>query len=828
MSQTARDGKNNHVLTPLAVFIMPFCLGIAIAEAKWAETYLPSAYMIGWVGIALLILCAAAQGTGRTFRWIRFLGALGAGLAFLSLGFIDMGLSRKNIDNINKNLTDLARHDEEHILTGQVIRAPVPSKDGTRLFVAVFRRNTPAKDLGAQGYINLSVDNVSYRDVSPGDWIRFKTSIRPVRNFKTPGAFDIETWWAARGIKVTGHVKSPLDIAIIGHSHSSAAMDRARYLIELTRKRLLMAIDDSFKEDDVKGFAAALLTGEKTWLPGEVKDAFSITGTSHLLAVSGLHMGLMALFTGWVVRFLLLRSQWIALRVPVRKIAIISALASVMIYAGLAGFSPSAMRATIMVLAVGAAYIFARPQTSINSIAIAAWCLLIYEPLDMFNVSFQLSFAAALFLILFSVNKDRAQSPPGHMRRGLSERTREFAFVTIAATIATLPLIAWYFQRISIISLPANIFMVPVTSAAVLPGLMLGGAAMFVSKGLAALAWKLTGYVMAPSLWLIETISRHDWAYIFTPRPLIWQIWVFYLALLSLAAARGRFKNRIRAGACALIMICLVPWHNIFRPDDVLRLHVLDVGQGLAQVIELPDGRLMVIDAGGLAKSDFDMGERVVAPFIRTLGYSKIDILAASHPEEDHIGGLAALTRQFSIGELWTNEDGKDSLAWAGLMAWRAKKRIRHKIFDKDQTFYAKDAYINIMTSGRCLDAKKPNSRCLVFMLGYKGHSILLPGDIDKKREACLAADGLKDVDVLIAPHHGSKTSNSEEFIAAARPSTAIISAGWRNRLGLPKPEVLERYKRAGSRILRTDLDGTITVEVRDSGVRIQTSGQDH
>ncbi|MGQ9812826.1 MAG: DNA internalization-related competence protein ComEC/Rec2 [Dissulfurimicrobium sp.] len=812
-------------MTPLVIFIMPFAIGIAAAKAKWIAAPFPAACLIGTAGVVVLIFGILLRSLKGDLIKARLFVFIGAWFVFFFLGYLDLHLSRNNTREFSSGLITLAEQGSWHILTGQVIRSPVSTDEGTRLLVAVFRHNTPGKDIGISGYLSLLVKDVSYLDISPGDWIRFKASLRPVRNFKTPGAFDIETWWAMRRVMVTGYVKGPLDIAIIGHSNSSTAMGAARYLIESARKQLLVMIDRIFIGDS-KGFAAALLVGEKSWLSPDVKEAFSRTGTSHLMAVSGLHMGLMALFTGGLIRFLLLRFQWIALRLPVKKIATLSALTNVIIYAGLAGLSPSAVRAAIMVLVFGAAYMFARPQTPMNSLAIAAWCLLLYEPLELFNISFELSFAAALFLILFSdsfkLKKDEIRTDWLTLNMA---RLKVFIFVNVVATLGTAPLVAWYFQRVSILSLPANMILVPLTSMLILPGLMFGALVMALSPALGAYIWRFTGYAIGFGLNIINYISAWDWAVLSMPRPGIWQIGLFYLALiLSALALCGPYKIRktsyILAFASIFVLVSIIPWPLIIPQKDAVRLYVLDVGQGLSQVVELPGRRLMVVDGGGLMGSDFDVGDRVVAPFIRTLGYSRIDIIVASHPEHDHIGGLPALIRGFAIGELWTNGDiADDTKSWKDLMKECAKKGIKRRVFSSDEAFSIKDAVIEVMTPEKCPElANTFNARSLVIMISYKGRSMLLTGDIEKGRESCLVSNGLTDTDILVMPHHGSRTANTQAFINATMPKLAIASVGWRNHLGLPKPEILARYRGIKSRILRTDKDGTITVDLKDNG----------
>jgi competence protein ComEC len=239
--------------------------------------------------------------------------------------------------------------------------------------------------------------------------------------------------------------------------------------------------------------------------------------------------------------------------------------------------------------------------------------------------------------------------------------------------------------------------------------------------------------------------------------------------------------------------------------------------------MEIPRGKLVVMDGGGLRSPYFDTGERIVAPFIRKLGYRKIDVIILSHPEQDHMGGLAALVRQFSVKELWTNEDISRNLSWRQLIEACAHKGVYHRIWREYGTEHIGDVKLEIRPSIGCGSARGKNGRSLVVEFVYEGHSILLTGDIGRFRERCLINDGIGHADVLLVPHHGSKTSSSIEFIRRVKPEIAIVPVGWRNSLGLPSPQVMQRYRDIGSHILRTDLDGTVCVKINDNRMSVDT-----
>jgi len=801
------------ILSPLALLFLPFGLGFVAAHVGYPGLPGRSLFMAGLIGSGLFLsgICSKEQST----KTRSFLSWTGAVLVTFVLGFWYLNSCCRSLDNSSQDLLDLASRPGRHVITAQVIRAPVRAGNGVRFMAAAFRNRTPSGSSPISGLMSVTVLGVYIEDICPGDWIRIDGRLSSIRNFKTPGAFDQEGWWAIRGVKVRGFVSRPYRLSLAGHSHSSEAISLARYWLESGRRRLMLGIDRSL-DGPAKGIAMALLLGEKAWLSHGIKEAFAKAGIGHLLAVSGLHMALVALLIGGLTRTLLLRSEWIALRVPVKKIATSLALIGTVAYAGLAGFSPSAVRAMVMISAFGLAFMVDRPQTPINSLALAAWSLLIFNPLYLFGISFQLSFTAVFFLIIFSSYMIPVSGEKQGRRQAFWTRTRAFILVTLIATLATAPIVAWYFQRVSLLGLLSNLLMVPLTSLVILPGLLLGAILLPVSQGLASLVWQGVGWFLGYLVDLICLVSGWDWSAIWIPRPTVPQVSLAYLFLGSLALIKysRKFMGLAVLSLFSLLSVSAYREYSISH-QGYLKLHVLDVGQGTSQVLELPGGKLMVVDSGGSRGSYFNSGKRIVAPFIRYLGHRKIDVLVLSQSNRGYAGGLTALVSQFPVGELWTSMDNSRNLSWRRLLNACSRHGVRHRVWRNRGLEYIGDVRVEVWSLRGCRGIHNyRRGRVLVLRLSYGGRSILLTGNIDRSREQQMLSEGIiSPVDVLVVPNHGSNNSSSMEFVRQTRPEISIVPVWWRSSLGLPSLQALARYRDVGSHVLRTDLDGTVDVE---------------
>lgn len=604
-----------------------------------------------------------------------------------------------------------------------------------------------------------------------------------------------------------------------------------RYVLERARANLLQGLRRHLDQPAL-GLCTALLLGERADLSPAIREAFATTGVGHLLAVSGLHMGLVALFTGGLMNWILLRSTWLTLRLPVRKVATLVALTAAVLYAAMAGFSPSAVRAMVMVLAFGSAFLIDRPQTPVNALALAAWGLLLAQPLHIFGISFQLSFVAVFFLVLAMPvlqmvhngdGEDAEKERKGMGRRDPRRLLFDLLLVTLVATVATAPLLAWHFQRISLIGVLTNLILVPVSCLVIFPSLLTSALLWPLIPPLAGIMWETIARFINPLTTAIEGLASWPLAAVWVARPSVSQIVLTYLFLSALAVLPGRSHTRVWVAILGTAILVGTGWQAWSRSHDRnLSLHVLDVGQGACQVVEFPGGGVMVADGGGLMASQFDVGKMVVAPFLRARGHTRIDILVATHPEQDHVGGLAALVEQFEVDELWTTEDEGLNTAWGRLLSACAQNDVPRIIWQKEDHIRKGPVTIDVLPPTACPEAQGNNARSLVLGLHYGKRRFLISGDIDQGRERCLLVSGLGRRDVLVVPHHGSKTSSLHAFVESTRPEVVIVPVGWRNPLGLPNGRILRRYEGAGSRILRTDQDGTVTV--RTDGERVEVS----
>ncbi len=777
-----------------------------------------------FVGLAILAASAVLRARWAMTGWISIL--VGIWCVFF-LGYIHAAISDLAIEKKSAHILELARSGGKQVLTGVVIRAPVPTEDGTRAVISLYALHTPVGDEQIQGRISLVLSGVLPRDVAPGDLIRFEAKLRPVRNYRTPGVFDMESWWKARGVMVSGRATSLSRLDFLGHLTSSPDLPAWRYLLESARHRLLTALCSPMQDHEFAGIAAALLTGEKSWISAQTRETFSRTGTSHLLAVSGLHMALVSLLAGGGVYFLLLRSSRLLLYLNARKISVSIATIAAFLYAGLAGFSPSAVRAFLMIAAFCTAFLVDRPQNPFNTLAIAAFLILAFEPRDLTSLSFQLSFAAVFFLILFFRNRSaQTRGDPLTWTRRVLDHLKDLATVTIVASLATAPLIALHFPRLSLAAIPANLVLVPLATFLLMPLLLLGAILFFlVGPGAGAILWNAAAWIFSPVIPAMEIVSAWRWAAPPVPRPDCATLLLLY-GVLVYAAILPEDMRKTKAALIAIFFLLLAHpvqgWLWKIGPKET-RLHVLDVGQGTAQVVEFPDGSALVMDGGGGSNPEFDIGERIVAPFLRSLGIRKIWAVAASHPERDHIGGLPALLAMFSVDEFWRNSDTSQTHDWKRLEENRIRNEIPERVFTKRTRIEHAGVTIEIWPPDGCSGLGSLNARSLVLVIETGGRRMLLAGDIDTAREACLVDADIGDMDVVVVPHHGSRTSSSSVFLHEILPEIAIVPVGYRNPFRLPNDEVMKRYEGLGCALYRTDQDGTVTITISDGSLDVST-----
>jgi competence protein ComEC len=484
-------------------------------------------------------------------------------------------------------------------------------------------------------------------------------------------------------------------------------------------------------------------------------------------------------------------------------------------------------------------------------------------------VSFQLSFAA-VFAIVYGLDHFRPQyaaAPPGAGAAGAGRRERlrrglaVFVLVSVFATWGTLPLVMHYFNTVSLISLPANGLAVPLIGyAAVLLGLF-GAFLEALSPEAATLCFQASGWVLTLSIAALKWMAGLPFAAVRTVTPSAFEvIWIYaaswagirlYLARrrrAAPAAAPGRSApapSSVRAAAGWLALCLLVGaldagywlYQRYGRRD--LRVSVLDVGQGNAVLLQLPGGHTVLVDGGGLPDAaGFDIGAAVVAPYLWREKIAAVDTMVLSHPNSDHVNGLAFIAENFKVGSLWTNGEGGESWGYRRLIETCHRRGIAVPDYAslplefpvggvRLERLYPPADFSERRESDRW--RRDGNNNSLVLRVVFGDFALLLPGDIMRPAERELvgsAGPGLKS-QALLAPHHGSRTSSGEAFLAAAAPEAVLISCAGRGGSWPPHAEVLSRYADRGARVYRTDRHGAIRLTSDGRGFRVETELRD-
>ena len=747
-------------------------------------------------------------------------------------------------------------------ITGVVDGRPTEYESRTRFAVMAECLASGPESHRVSGLLRVTVTGPG-AGVAHGDRIAFRSRIRPIRSFNNPGGFDFARHMHLQGVWGSAFTDAGQLVRLAPPGGGPARfVDAARSAVA---RRVDAAVP--FPESAV---LKALVIGDQAEIPPDVQQAFRRTGTTHILAISGLNFGIVASAAFVVFRWLLAFIRPILLTGWARKGAALLTLVPVGLYALLAGMSPSTQRALIMAAVFLLTFLVEREHDLMNTLAVAALAILVVNPPSLYSVSFQLSFAA-VFVILYGFaqipRREEGAPPvaPGAAAR-LKRGVELFFLVSVFATAGTLPLILYYFNTMSFISLLANCVAVPLMGyVAVLAGLI-GAFLVPFSDAAAILCFKLGGVVLSASIAAVKQMSDLPFAAAKTMSPSILEMVLFYASAWSVirlvqfwrrptgTTASGvvagtaasppwpkGFRNAFREGgalaapgaraATGLLVFCLMAgcadagywlyqrfWHR------ELRMTLLDVGQGSAALLELPGGRTVLVDGGGFAdNSAFDVGAAVVAPFLWRSKIATVDTIILTHPNSDHLNGLVFIAENFNVGALWENGEPWSSLGHQALMRAAAE----HGIVRPQLAELARESTIN----GVRLEVLYPpadflarreterwrrdeNNNSLVTRFSFGEVSILLPGDIMRPAEKeliAMAGDRLKSR-VLVAPHHGSRTSSSEEFAAAVAPQAVLISCADRPGSGIPHAQTLERYAARGARIYRTDRNGAIRI----------------
>ncbi|HMA81616.1 MAG TPA: DNA internalization-related competence protein ComEC/Rec2 [Candidatus Binatia bacterium] len=662
------------------------------------------------------------------------------------------------------------------------------------------------------------------RDWRYGDRVRFW--IRPLapQNSGNPGGFDYATFLSRRGIYATGFLDGDQEVELLAREPAAG-----RGPIEDLRRAIRRFVERNFSRDN-GALLTALVVGDMGTIPREMRAAFTAAGVNHVLSISGLHVAMLGLVVFALVRYGASFSSYLLLRLNLLKLAAFLSFIAVLFYTALAGAMVPTVRSAIMIGVYQFAVLLDREEEVFSSLTLAALLIALIWPGVVADISFQLSFLAVLFIVwgmhrlhgwLATKKTDDLPQERNWLRNRLKEASMHLA-VPLLATLGTGPLIAHYFGHLSIAGFIANPFIVPLVGFIVVPlGLVIG----FLAVAAPQLGLLLVGAaekLLGLTAWLVQAFAALPWANASVPSPNAFEIAALYGVLICwFAFAKTRYRLiTLMLGLTLLLADGALWWNERFGRNE-LRVTHLNVGQGDAAVVELPNAEVLLIDAGGAAVGDFDTGENIVAPFLRARKILKVDYLVVSHARVDHYGGMNAIVKEFSPREFWSGAARGQTRRFEELEESLERFRIPRIALNDRQPCRALGA---VKICALYPPADKSDDSSMVLRLEFGKLRYLFAGDIDKRDEALLL-DRAEDIrsTVIKVPRHGSATASTREFIAGAQPKLAILSGGARSRSEAGREEVAERYRQAGAQVLGTFDDGAIIVD--SDGTKLRYTG---
>lgn len=678
-----------------------------------------------------------------------------------------------------------------------------------------------------------------------GARLRFAAKLNPPRNYRNPGAFDYQGYLAENGITALASADAAKVELLPGFYGSRAERWRTR------AHRSIVEKVHSVWPPKQASLMDAMVVGEDAFLNRSTRMDFQRSGTYHVLVVSGMNVTILALFLFYVLR----RSRMNDVLASALTVALVAG------YALVTNVGPPVWRATLMLAVYLGARVLYREKPMLNAIGAAALALMVVNPLVLFGASFQLTFlcvclVAALGvpildrtiqpfvrgLIYPSVTAYDFSLPPGVVQfrldlRLLAGRLERFFGPTIpaptlalAARVAlggcqlivisavmqlglALPM-AYYFHRATVVGMPANLLVVPLTEL-LMPAAALAVGLSYISVGLAKIPAWVAGWAVEGIAGTVHRLGGLALADARVPTPGLLLILAAAAALILAMILVRRRALVASIGIAALVLsaawICAIP----VRPQSragTLEVTAIDVGQGDSLLVVSPQGRALLVDAGGLprwAHSDLDIGEDVVSPYLWSRGFRSLDVLVLTHAHADHMGGMAAVMASFHPRELWIGSDPSEPELQPLL-------RRAHDLGVKVIQLRAGDTRefggvaVRILAPDAANPTTRRNDESLVMKLTYGNTSALLEGDAEKASELQIAKEQ-PQADLLKVGHHGSATSTVPQLLAAVHPRFAVISVGVRNSYGHPREEVLSRLEQSNVATGRTDLGGALT-----------------
>jgi len=740
----------------MLIFALNFLLGISVFSFKNTLEISNSEWGV-IVGVFLAILAL----------FIRHKLLALNGLIFL-LGFAWM--SWFSTQNLNTHVDDIYLN-KPILVSGVISDLPEISSDKTKF---IFSTYSPFKS-----QLKLSWYGKNRPDIHTGDAWQLQLKLKRNNGYQNLGGFDYEQWLFYKKIDATGYVRSSKYNRLVQEKKSNS--------IDQFRQNLRYSLQPFLQSLDFGGVINALIIGDRSFIKESHWLLFMNTNTTHLSVISGLHIGLISGFVFLLAQFFWRRCQYCCKRIPAQVLAAYFGLLSAFLYALIAGFSIPTSRAFIMAGVVFMSLILRRHHNIWQLYGLALILVLAINPLSIFSIGFWLSFYV-VGIIIYGVKQHQDKS-----------WLFRLFYIQLLISVATLPLISWFFASGSLFSPIANIVAIPVFSFIVTPLSLIG--ALLSLSGLSYLA-EITFEVanqaligLSYFLALLQQFDFNQWHYTQTQAI---DLILFVLAVFIVLSPRGLKLRLLSIPMLALMFFS--PQPKIIK--NTAAVTILDVGQGLSHVVQTQNHTLL-FDTGAHYPSGFNLGESVISPFLKAKHINTLDKVIISHADNDHIGGLSDILQTFTVKDILTSTPEK--IIRASTRCYAGQKWLWDGVL------------FEILNPIQNTQFKGNNASC-VLKISTKKYSILLSADIEKKAEKQLVKSQLEKLnsDILISPHHGSKTSSTQIFLDAVSPSTVIVSSGYKNRFNHPAQQIVDRYKANNIKMITSNCAGQISIVLGD------------
>jgi competence protein ComEC len=687
---------------------------------------------------------------------------------------------------------------EDISIVGVIDELPQSSERGVRFMFAVETVATPGAAVPPRLSLAWYAEWQTGGPVDPlpvlcaGERWQLTVRLKRPHGSVNPHGFDVEAWLLENNVRATGYVRRES-----ANLRLSAFAGRASDYVARARSAVRDRVFSALPNAAYAGVLVALAIGEQRAISEAQWQVFNRTGVTHLVSISGMHVTVFATLAGAVVFALARRSMRLTSRIPARRIAALAGVIAAAGYVLLAGAQVPAQRTLLMLIVAAVGLWIARPGTAALVWLWSLVAVLVLDPWAPLAPGFWLSFGAVGLLLYGGAGRrhDAAAATRGaRLRQSVLAAMHAQALITIGMVPLTLAL----FQQVSLIAPLANAVAIPLVTFVVVPLALVGVAVP------ADLLWQIAHAVLSALMWLLELMAEAPSAVWQQHAPAAPALIAAGIGVLWLAAPRGTPLRWL--GVLWLMPLFLV--RPVPPPVGAFRMTVLDVGQGLAVAIET-HGRALLYDTGPRYSETADAGSRIVAPYLRGAGIARLDAMVVSHHDNDHSGGTGSLLRTVPIGLLLSSV-----LADSPLLATLPKAGptvIRCEAGQRWEWDGVVFTLLHPTLTEYANPRTKTNDLSCVLRVDSPHGSTLLTGDIEAVSEASLLdreAARLK-ADVLVVPHHGSRSSSTPAFIAAVAPEVAVFTPGYRNRFGHPRPEIVARYAR--SQTWRTDLHGALS-----------------